>query len=118
MRNFFIDHFAELKEVRVGAIAHSGKPPQLNQHELKTILQLAGIKTKSITSSTLDTLYYSTNYQTEDDCFNDSKQLVRYEFFEILVRIAKHIYITNGDLEENQVTKAMHRLLNDHILTI
>ena len=115
---FFAKYFSELKEIRVGAIAYGGKPPQMNQHEFKYILELAGIGTKSIKNSVLDTLYYSTNYETEADAFNDSKQLVRYEFYEILVRIAKHIYITNGSLSETEVTRAMHRLLNDHILNV
>ena len=118
LKAFFKEYFPQLKEVRVGAIAYGGKPPQMNQHEFKYILELAGIGTKSIKNSVLDTLYYSTNYETEADAFNDSKQLVRYEFFEILVRIAHHLYIREGPLGQSQVTRAVHRLLNDHILNV
>ena len=43
---------------------------------------------------------------------------MRYEFFEVLVRIARFKYISTGQLDETQHARALHRLFNEHLLPI
>lgn len=52
------------------------------------------------------------------DTFNDDRELVRYEFFEILVRIAKFKYLDSGELDESQIARALHRLFNEYLLPV
>lgn len=79
---------------------------------------MAGIEDKAITKSVLDCLLLSTNFETEEDAFNNDHDLVRYEFFEILVRIAHAKYVKTGELASDCCTRALHRLVTDHILNV
>lgn len=79
---------------------------------------MAGIPDKDITKSVLDCLFFSTNFETEADAFSNEHKLLRYEFFEILVRIAHNKYVKTGILDENSNTRALHRLVNEHILNV
>lgn len=45
---------------------------------------------------------------------NDDMALCRFEFFEILIRIAKGKYVDTG--EEKNIANALSILLNRHIL--
>lgn len=79
---------------------------------------MAGIKDKIVKRNIFDCLFYTTNYANEEDAFNAKHELVRYEFFEILVRIANLIYIKTNKIEENNHSRALHLLLNDYFINI
>ena len=82
-------------------------------------MSLAKIRDKIATMGVLDSLFIATNYDEQDNSnFNDQKTLVRYEFFEIMVRVAKLKFISRGKLDETQNAKALHRLFNEHLLPI
>ena len=61
-----------------------------------------------------DTIFKATNYEVEDSLHNDDNALNRYEFFEILVRIAKVRFLESD--QEINISQALSRLLNSHIL--
>ena len=79
---------------------------------------LAKMHDKHVTSSMLESSFAAANYDADTDSWNDSTALLRYEFFEVLVRIARRKYIENGELEDDESYRALHRLVNIHILPI
>ena len=56
-----------------------------------------------------------TNYGDDEP---DAKGLVRYEFWDVLVRIAHQKYVESGAIPPQQVARALHRLINEHILPV
>ena len=66
--------------------------------------------------------FAKTNYDYNAEKWNKESALLRFEFFEVLVRIARLKYIENVDgkdaLNDNESYRALHRLVNEHILPI
>ena len=60
-------------------------------------------------SGILDTYFKATNFEEEDQDNNDDFALNRFEFLEILVRIARGKYVETG--VETQVSVALMKLL-------
>lgn len=64
--------------------------------------------------SDIDRIFIATNVELEDQDANDDRSLCRFEFFEILVRIARTKYL------ESQICKtipeAVTKLIEDHII--
>ena len=56
--------------------------------------------------------------KTDDDKFDHEKALIRHEFLEILVRIAKCKYIDTGMISDDNNARALHRLVNTHLLPV
>ena len=69
-----------------------------------------------INSQDLERLFYATNFEEVEQEYNDNKALMRYEFFEILVRIAHYMFVKTGELSSDSNSRALHRLINEHIL--
>ena len=54
---------------------------------------MAKIIDKNITASILDIYFAATNFEEDDQEGNDDLALIRFEFFEILVRIVRGKYV-------------------------
>ncbi len=81
-------------------------------------MKISGIQSKKLPGSIIDTVYKAVNYDGTNSEFNDSNELVRYEFLEILIRLANMKYVQKGNLGENANARAFKRLINEHILPI
>jgi len=69
--------------------------------------------------SIIDTLFVATNFDNDiEDEYNSQTELVRYEFFEILVRIANAKYVAPGLLGEKENARALQRLFNENIMKV
>lgn len=64
--------------------------------------------------SDIDRIFIATNVELEDQEANDDRSLCRFEFFEIIVRIAKTKFL------ETQICptlpKALQKLISEHII--
>lgn len=67
-----------------------------------------------MTSGQVDTYFVATNYEETDMDANDDTALCRFEFFEILVRIAKGKYIDLGYMDS--LSMALEKLIKTHVL--
>jgi len=66
--------------------------------------------------STADRLFISANYNDAPDAgANSAKELLRYEFLEVLVRIAKVKYLDSGIYDSYQ--PALEHLITEEIST-
>ena len=101
VKNFFEEHFAIIKEIRIGAIASSLEPYEMDLKTFHLLMNLTNIKSGGLNTGILDGLFNAVNFEETDMTTNDDRKLVRYEFFEILTRIAKEKYIRSKRVEEN-----------------
>ena len=59
-------------------------------------------------------MFKETNIEEDDQDQNDDYALIRFEFIEMLVRIAQFLYIENGN--EYSIASAFQTLVQNHIL--
>ena len=61
-----------------------------------------------------DRIFIATNVELEDQEANDDRSLCRFEFYEIIVRLAKTKFYERGD--SPSISHAVERLIVDNIL--
>ena len=64
------------------------------------MMNRANIYDSNVTSSTIDIYFTATNFEEDDQEGNDDSSLIRFEFFEILVRIARGKYVDTGKIPD------------------
>ena len=65
----------------------------------------AGVVDRNLTASIIDTYFKATNYEEDDNEDNPDNALQRFEFLEILLRIAKGKYMDFGN--ETNIASAL-----------
>ena len=86
-------YFKELKEVFICAVSHEGTA-DFRRNPFFKFLEKAGVTDKRvITTGIVDTYFKASNFEENDQENNDDNALNRFEFIEMLVRIAKYKYV-------------------------
>ena len=67
-----------------------------------------------LTAQDVDRLFIATNFEEEDLEDNDNKALCRYEFYEIIVRLAKLKFVEKGFTKT--VSEATEKLIVNYII--
>jgi len=67
-----------------------------------------------LTPGIVDTYFKATNFEEVDMETNDDNALCRFEFMEIMIRLAKGKYVDSG--KEPSLSKAVQMLLDNHVL--
>ena len=94
-------NFEVLKEIFIGGTVDSQQPPDFKRNPFFKFMEKAGVTDKRVmTVGIIDTYFVATNFEEIDQDNNADTALCRFEFMEILVRIAKGKYIETG-LESN-----------------
>mmetsp|Transcript_32354 Transcript_32354/g.42815 ORF Transcript_32354/g.42815 Transcript_32354/m.42815 type:complete len:151 (+) Transcript_32354:345-797(+) len=62
----------------------------------------------------IDRIFIATNVELEDQEGNDDRSLCRFEFYEIITRMAKTKYLESG--AETRISVAVERILLEHVL--
>ena len=70
---------------------------------------MTGMVDKKMNRAAIDSYFFATNFEETDMDNNDDLALIRFEFIEILVRIAKGKYVETG--KEKLVSYALTKLL-------
>lgn len=107
-------HFRALKDQFICQIANIATYPVIGMVDYGKQCNCWGIIDKDLTMQDVDRSFIATNFEEVDLDNNDDKSLCRYEYLEILVRLAKIKYFDRG--AEPTVAKALERLLKQHIL--
>ena len=89
-------------------------PPDFGRQEFFVFCKQAGIIDKKISRGVIDTYFKATNFEEVDQDNNDDNALNRFEFLEILLRIARGKYMDYG--KETQLAYALMKLLQTYIL--
>jgi len=78
------------------------------------------IDKKTIFSYTMDMMFSAVNYDaTGNTDDNPNKELVRYEFVELIIRIAKKLYADPSTAKNPMsIDQAIHRVLDHHLMPV
>ena len=90
------EYFEPLKNIFISAASHYNNPPDINKREFFFFVQDAKIPDRNIHSGIIDTYFKATNFEEVDMEQNDDNSLCRFEFMEMIVRIAKGKYMDYG----------------------
>jgi len=67
-----------------------------------------------VPQSAVDRLFIATNVELSNQAENPDKQLVRFEFIELLIRIAAEKYRRTGRTQTH--SEALQLLINDNVI--
>ena len=62
----------------------------------------------------MDIAFAATNFEEEDQEGNDDRALIRFEFFEILIRMVQTKYIETKKI--SSLSEGLKKMINDHII--
>lgn len=105
-------NFARIKNVFLTAVLNS-EYPVVSWNDFTVICNKCKIPDKACNLSTIDRLYIATNVNQNVSGAQGDKDLVRYEFLEIIVRIANTKYKDAGITQSS--TDALNKLLQENI---
>mmetsp|Transcript_9315 Transcript_9315/g.12677 ORF Transcript_9315/g.12677 Transcript_9315/m.12677 type:complete len:154 (-) Transcript_9315:193-654(-) len=108
------ENIGQLKELFIVAAVESGSPPDIRRIPFFKFCERTKLLDKKMTASIIDTYFKATNFEVVDMDQNDDQALCRFEFFEIMVRIARGKYVETG--EDKNLANAFSVLLQRHIL--
>lgn len=108
------DSYEDLKEIFQIAAIQYGNPPDFDMRSFRNFCKDAGILDRQLTGSVLDTYFKAANFEEIDQDNNDDNAIIRFEFLEILVRIARGKYISFG--KEKRLDYSMMKLIQQHIM--
>lgn len=109
----FSKHYKQLKEIYLQACCQY-RPPNINYTDFLNFLSIANVTDSVITPGTIGVYFREVNFGAEEMEENDNRTLCRFEFMEILVRIAKGKYVEHGRM--TNLAEAFEKLLIEHIL--
>jgi len=89
-------HFRQLTEIFIQSIAHYNDPPDIKKREFASFCKEAGILDAHLNTGIIDTYFKATNFEEQDMETNDDNALCRFEFLEIIIRLAKGKYLDRG----------------------
>lgn len=102
-----------LKEIFTGLVVQ-GEFPDLGWMEFAQFCQDSKLVDENCNLAKLDLYFIATNVELEEQDGNSDSSLCRFEFFEILIRIAKGKYVDSGKCKTYE--QALRLLLNLFIL--
>lgn len=108
------EYFEPLKNIFISAACHYADPPDINKREFYFFVQDAKIPDRNINSGIIDTYFKASNFEEIDMDQNDDNSLCRFEFMEMIVRMAKGKYMDFGNM--TSLSEATRRLIKEHIL--
>lgn len=88
-------NFAKLKDLFI-ALASRSNFPSIGIINFCSWCDKCDVMDKSITIATIDRLFIASNYEVEKNDDNPDKELCRFEFMEILLRIANAKFRETG----------------------
>lgn len=106
-------HFAQLKNLFMNLNAQPKSYPCIGWLKFTEYCRQWKVVDQNLTLTDIDQAFIATNYEEVDSPENDDKQLVRFEFLEILARLAKIKYFDKKVYPT--VHESLKALLNDHI---
>ena len=106
--------YSELKEIFVASTIMNNTPPDFDKKQFLKFCQKAGMIDRKMNNNIFGSYWKQTNYEEIEQDNNDDNKLNRFEFLEILLRIAKGKYIDFG--KETQLAYAFTKLLQTYIL--
>lgn len=106
-------HFEMLKNSHI-VEASISYFPYISINEYMQFARRCNLIDSKFKMSAIDRLFIATNYEVEAQDENPDKQLMRFEFIEILLRIAREKYLTAGPAKT--IDEAYQMILEKHVM--
>ena len=113
MKTFVTKHFTELNEIFIMHCS-MGHYPTMSLKEFQGMAKKYEIIDKNCSNFMVALLFKAANVEETDQEANDDVSLCRFEFWELIARIAEMKYI-KPEIEED-LGAAFERLMHEHIL--
>jgi hypothetical protein len=107
-------HYAHIKNQFINQIAHAKSYPSIDWLDFVGHCNNWKIIDKNLTSADVDRIFVATNYEENDLEDNDDSSLCRFEFAEIIVRMAKTKYYEKGTV--STIAEAVEKLITNYII--
>lgn len=106
-------YYGGLKEIFY-QVSCQYRPPDIAYEDFLIFLRKAEVLDQEMHAGIIGVYFSVTNFEEEDQSQNDDKDLCRFEFMEILLRIAKGKFVDTGLV--TSLSQAFEKLIVDHIL--
>lgn len=108
------EYWLILNEIFLSTAA-KGNFPTLSPFDFNHFARLANLPDKKLTMAVIDMYFVATNVEIgEEQEGNDDRSLCRFEFWEMLIRIAKGKFLETK--KETNIVSAFERILKEHVL--
>ena len=91
-----LKHFPKIKEQYITKIANLKSFPQIEWLDFSDLCDRWNIIDKNLLRIAVDRIFVAVNFDENNNEDNDENRLCRYEFIEIIARMAMTKFITNG----------------------
>lgn len=102
-------YYSALKGIFVSVAVEGGTPPDMGKREVFKFTQDSGIADSNIHAGIVDTLFKACNFEETEQEGNDDNALCRFEFLEMVVRLAKAKFMDFGSM--TSLSEAVERLI-------
>ena len=110
----FRQNYEAIKSIFISSVVDSLLPPDFKRTAFLKFAEKAGITDRKVNTGIIDTYFKATNYEALNQDQNDDNALIRFEFLEIIIRLAKGKYLETG--RESSIVLAVQKTLTNHIL--
>ena len=107
-------YYEQIKDIFVRAAVEGGQPPDMRKREFAMFCETAKIPDRNIHTGLIDTYFKATNFEEFDMEGNDDNALCRFEFFEMIVRLAKGKFMDFGNIKTLDI--ATEKIIVEHVL--
>ena len=108
------DYYPELKDQFATQIGNIENYPVVSWLDFVNACKDWKIVDKNLSQQDIDRIFIAVNFEEVDLEANDDKSLCRYEFLEIMVRMAKQKYLDKGTADT--MAEAVNRLITQYII--
>ena len=109
-----LKYYRPLRDFFFQQISNHKSYPTIDWNDFVLICKNWGIIDQNLVISDVDIIFVATNVEIEDQEGNDDRSLCRFEFYEIITRMANKKYLEKKI--EPTIADSLERLLVEHIL--
>lgn len=110
----FLKFYRELKAQFLSLIGNQKSYPSIDWLDFVGTCSSWKIVDKNLTAGDIDRIFIATNFEEEDLEENDDSSLCRYEYFEIIARMAKTKFLEKTLVPT--MSEALHKLISEFLI--
>ena len=110
-----LEHYAAIRDQFYTQLSNPDSYPSIDWLDFsKHILKWKIVDKQTLNTADVDRIFIATNVELEAMEGNDDRNLCRFEFYEIIVRLAKTKFYDRGD--SPSISHAVRRMIENHVL--
>ena len=109
-----LKYYRPLRDQFFTQISKAESYPVIDWIDFTNSCQTWNVVDKSLKMADIDRIFIATNVELEDQEANDDRSLCRFEFYEIITRMARTKYVESSKIAN--ISEAIEKILIEHIL--